>query len=123
MKNLLAKVLIAISVSIALCSCSNSLSNKNGLYKSSFPNLSIELQERGKVFVTPKQGSGNTFYCITKGSWSEKSETSVNIMLDANENCPWLEDLSGPWNIEKCSTYEGNPTWCISKGNYKLIKQ
>ena len=107
---------------ITLISCSVDLSDKSGLYKSSFPNLSIELQKGGNVFVTPKHGSGNTFYCRTTGSWSEISENEVNIILEANVNCDWLSDLNGNWIITEVNTFEGNKTLLLSKGTWKLIR-
>ncbi|MCW3075224.1 MAG: hypothetical protein JWP69_2293 [Flaviaesturariibacter sp.] len=111
-----------VAIIVVLFSCSNGLSTKSGLYKSSFPNLSIELQEGGNVFVTPKQGSGNSFYCTTKGYWSEVSKEEVQLTLESNENCGWLNDLNGRWLISECKTFDSNETRCLSKGTWKLVR-
>jgi len=98
----------------------NSTKSKFGLYKSYFPNFSVELQSNGNVFLTPKQG--NRIYCSTKGSWTEIGETSIQIDLEVNDGCEWVREFSGSWTLNECNTFEGEKTYCLEKGNYKLIK-
>ena len=84
--------------------------------------MSIELQSGGNVFITPKQGSNNTFYCRTTGTWQEISKEEIQLNVDKNRNCEWLDDLNGTWTISVCKTFDGDKTLCLSKGTWKLIK-
>lgn len=99
----------------------NETKKKYGLYKSFFPNFSIELQANGTVFLSPKQG--NRIYCSTKGSWTETGSNSIQIDLKTNEGCEWVSDLAGKWTLNECKTFEGSKTFCLERSNYKLIQE
>lgn len=96
-------------------------SSFSGLYKSSFPSISIELQYSGNVFVTPKQGK--RIYCSTKGNWKESTDKKLIIELDILQGCEWISDLAGRWELSECKTFGGNKTYCLQKGNFTFIKE
>lgn len=86
---------------------------ETGVYVSYYPNFTIELNENGNVFITPKKN--NTFYCTRKGNWTINDSNITIQITDKNEDvyCDWVENLEGIWKIN------GNT---ISKDNYTLIK-
>ena len=101
-----------------------SSSNKSvaGRYESYFPQFSIELQDGGKVFVSPMRGVNKTIYCATEGHWSAQNN-EVLISLDQNENCSWINDFNGRWSLSDCNDYNGTSTHCMLKGDFKLVKK
>lgn len=113
------KICLTSILLLSLLGCNSSI-NKFGLYKSYLPNFSLELQSNGTVFLTPKQGS--RIYCSTRGSWIEVNENTINLSLEINSGCEWVNDLSGSWTLRECKKIEGDKTYCLEKGIYKLIK-
>lgn len=119
--NILNKVTKCIIVILTFTSigCSN-VKSKFGLYISHFPNFSMELQQNGNVFLTPKKGT--RFYCVSKGSWVEMKNNQIKIDLEINDGCEWINDFSGIWVLSECNNFDGSKTFCLEKGEFKLIK-
>lgn len=87
---------------------------KSGVYLSYYPNFTIEFNDNGNLFITPKKS--NTFYCTRKGNWSINNSNVIIKITDKNNDiyCDWVENLEGIWEINENT---------ITKGNYKLIKK
>ncbi len=87
---------------------------KTGLYVSYFPDFSIELNDNGNVFITPKRN--NTFFCTRQGQWTLNGEILTIEINNKNGDvyCDWVEDLEGNWRVDSN---------IIIKGNYKLINK
>jgi len=91
-----------------------SINFETGVYKSYHSDFTIELNNNGNVFITPKKN--NVFYCTRKGNWTLNDSIITIKITDKNEDiyCDWVENLDGDWKIN------GNT---ISKDNYKLVKK
>lgn len=87
---------------------------ETGVYESYHSDFTIELNNNGNVFITPKKN--NVFYCTRKGNWTLNDSIITIKITDKNEDiyCDWVENLDGDWKIN------GNT---ISKDNYKLVKK
>jgi hypothetical protein len=85
----------------------------NGLYHDSFNN-SIELQSDGKVHFN--QLNGNSSSCHTTGQWSDLGNNKINISLEINSNCSFLQRYSGDWEIKNCFNNGDPESGCLVKG-------
>lgn len=95
----------------------------SGVYNSPAMKLSIELQDGGKVFVTPMTGENNRVYCAREGSWKSISDNQISIQTETNPSCPEMDDMNGMWQISKCKNFDGSSNLCLSKDSYYLIKK
>ena len=93
-----------------------------GVYKSEFPQLSIDLQDGGKLFISPYSESNKTIYCATQGQWS-LNNNEISLSIEENSYCNWISDLNGKWMLTKCKNFDGSSNWCISKDNFILRKE
>jgi hypothetical protein len=87
---------------------------ETGVYESYHSDFTIELNNNGNVFITPKKN--NIIYCKRKGNWTLNDSNITIKITDKNEDiyCDWVENLDGEWKIN------GNT---ISKDHYKLVKK
>jgi hypothetical protein len=113
---LISSIFLISIIGLSLISIINSNEGKieSGIYTSYQSNFTIELNENGNVFITPKKN--NSFYCKRKGNWTLNDSNITIQITDKNEDiyCDWVENLEGIWKIN------GNT---ISKDNYTLIKK
>lgn len=86
----------------------------SGLYHDSFNN-SIELQSNGTVHYN--QLDGNSISCHTTGQWSDLGNNKINISLEINSNCSFVQRYSGDWEIKDCFKNGESESRCLVKQN------
>jgi hypothetical protein len=95
----------------------------SGIYKSVFQQFSIELQEGGKLFISPYSSTNKTIYCAAQGNWTKNGNNIILSFDNDDQYCDRVNNLNGMWRLSKCKNFDGNSNWCISKENFTLARE